>query len=552
MKIAMAATAAAVLALTSACAGDPDDVEGEGDGGSVLNMQIGEPRSLIPGGSGESEGFRIIKNVYEGLVYYDAKTGEPENLVAESITTEDNQTWTIKIKEGLKFHNGEPVNAAAFMRSWNRTAYAPNVLPLNGFFSTFAGYEEMNPEQLPEEQWADPEVPEFPPVDVKELSGVTSPDEYTIQVELAAPFASFATMLGYEAFFPVAEECLADTEACEKQPIGNGPFMFEEPYSIENGGTAVAWDEYQGDHAPSIDAVRWHVYLEGDDCWADFLTGDIDVCRPSAADYESAVNDAELAERRIVQDGTSIVVLGFPLYDETYQDVNLRHAISVAIDREGVLNVIGPDRYNPLDSWVPASILGGGQSACGEFCTYDPELATQLLEDAGGWPEGEKLRIWVNDASDNVDIFRAIGDSISQTLGIEYEIVSMDWPDYLAAREAHNLDGPFRDGWGPDYNLNENYLEPIYGNGALKNDNGFENEQYEANIAEAGTASTIEEAVELYQEAERTLAEVFPSAPIFVEQVSYFHTERVSNVIVHPIYSGPGGDAELRDIVINE
>ncbi|HEX2144171.1 MAG TPA: ABC transporter substrate-binding protein [Glycomyces sp.] len=549
--MAVATAAAAALALT-ACAGDEGDVDGGGDGGGILNMQIGEVRSLIPGGSGESEGFRIMKNVYEGLVYYDAETGEPDNLAAEEITSEDNQTWTIKIKEGLTFHNGEPVDANAFIRSWNRTAFGPNALPLNYFFATIAGYEEMNPAPLPEEEWTDPEVPEFPEVATTELSGLTAVDDLTLQVELSAPFIGFPTMLGYEAFFPVAEECLADTDACEDKPIGNGPFMFEEPYSIESGGTAVKWADYQTTEQPSIDGVEWHVYLEGDDCWADFLTGDIDVCRPTAADYESAVNDPDLGERRIVQDGTSITMLAFPLYDETYQDVNLRRALSMAIDREGVLNVVGPDRFNPLDSWVPASILGGGQGACGEYCTYDPDGAAQLLEQAGGWPEGEPLRIWVNDASDNLDVFRAIGDSITESIGVEYELVPMEWTDFLSAREGHDLDGPFRSGWGPDYNLNENYLEPIYGGGAATNDQGYEDAEYDAKIAEANGAATIEEAIELYAEAEAILAEDMPSVPIFVEQVSYFYSDRVDNVIVHPIYAGPGGDAELRDIVITE
>ena len=547
-----AATAAAAALALSACVGDESDVGGEGgEGGGTLNMQIGEVVSLVPGGSGESEGFRIIKNVYEGLVYYDAETGEPENLVAEEISTEDNQNWTIKLKEGLTFHNGEPVNADAFIRSWNRTAYGPNALRLNEFFMTFQGYDEMNPAPLPEDQWADPEVPEFPEADATELSGVTASDEYTIQVELKAPFAAFATMLGYEAFFPLAEECIDDLDACEKKPIGNGPFMFEDEYSIENGGTAVRWEDYATTDQPSIDAVQWHTYLEGDDCWADFETGDIDVCRPTAADYESAVNDPELAERRITGADPSIVVLGFPMYAEPYDDVNIRRALSMAIDREGVLNVVGPDRFAPLDAWVPGSILGGGTGACGEYCTHNPEEAQRLLDEAGGWPEGEPIRIWVNDSGDNLDIFRAIGDSISESVGIEYELVPMEWADFLTSREGHTLDGPFRSGWGPDYNLNENFLVAVYGGGEAANDYGFENEAFDQVIADAGAAGSIEEAVELYQEAETLLAEDFPSAPIFEEKFNFFHSERVSNVIVNPIYSGPGGDAELRDIVIN-
>ncbi|WP_157930646.1 peptide ABC transporter substrate-binding protein [Glycomyces xiaoerkulensis] len=551
-RYAVATGAAAALALT-ACAGDESDVDsGDGDGGGTVNMQIGEVRSLIPGGSGESEGFRIMKNVYDGLVYYDAETGEPDNLVAEEITSEDNQTWTIRIQEGLEFHNGEPVDAEAFVRGWNRVAYGPNALPLNYFMASIEGYDEMNPDPLPEEEWSDPDTPEFPDVDTTELSGLTVVDDLTLEVELSAPFIGFPTMLGYEAFFPVAQECLDDTDACEEQPIGNGPFMFEEPYNIQSGGTAVAWDDYQGDKPANIDAVDWTVYLEGSDCWSDFMTGSIDVCRPTAADYEQAQNDPELAERHIQQDGTSILMLAYTLYDPKFEDVNLRRALSAAIDREGVITVIGEDRANPLDTWVPESILGGGQGACGEYCEYNPDLANDLLDEAGGWPEDEPLRIWVNDAADNLDVFRAVGDSISQTLDIEYEIVPMEWTDFLAEREAQSLDGPFRSGWGPDYNLNENYLDPIYGGGARVNHQGYESEEYQAKMDEAAAADTLDEAVGLYQEAEQILAEDMPSAPIWVDQVNYYYSERVDNVIVHPIYSGPGGDAELRDIEVVE
>ncbi|MFB9661968.1 ABC transporter substrate-binding protein [Glycomyces mayteni] len=552
MRMTVAAIAVAGLAVsTAACAGDESDLDGEGGGGGgTINMQIGEVRSLIPGGSGESEGYRIIKNVYDGLIYYDRESGEPVNLAAEDISSPDNQVWTIKIKDGLTFQNGEPVDADAFIRSWDRTALASNALPLNYFFATFEGYAEMNPDPLPEDQWADPEVPEYAPIDVTHLSGVTAVDDLTIEVKLSAPFIGFPTMLGYEAFLPVAEACLADTEACEKKPIGNGPFMFEGEYDIESGGTAVRWEDYAGDMPAKIDGVNWKVYVGGDDCWADFLTGDIDVCRPTAADYENAMNDPDLESRHIQEDDPSILMLSFPLYDPKFQNVDLRRAISMAIDREGVANVVGPERFYPLDSFVPSSILGGGLGTCGEYCTYDPEAAAELLASAGGWPEGEKLKIWVNDANDNVDIFRAIGDSISQSLGIEYELVPMEWTDYLTTREGHGLDGPFRNGWSPDYNLNENYLEPIYGGGPTVNDMGWENADYDAKIAEAGSAATLDEAVALYGEAEQILADDMPSVPVFGEKFNYFYTDRLENVYVHGIYSGPGGDCELREVTI--
>jgi oligopeptide transport system substrate-binding protein len=550
-QMAVATASAAVLAL-AACAGDPDDVGDDDDGvdGGTVNMHIGEVPTLFPGKAGDSESFRILKNIYDGLVYYDYETGEPVNVIASDIHSEDNVTWTVEIEEGHTFHNGEPVNAESFIRSWNWTAFGPNAADLNYFFERFAGYDEMNPDPLPEEEWADPDTPEYPDPDADALSGLSAPAEYTLQVELKEAFVGFPTMLGYVAFFPTAEECMADIDHCEWNPIGTGPFIMDGTYDVAAGGAIVRWEDYQGDK-PSIERANWHVYTGGADCWADFQTGDIDICRPSAADFAAAINNPDYNTRLIQQEGTSFTYLGFPLYDDRFEDVNLRRALSAAIDREAVLNVIGKERGVPADGWVPASIFGGGQSLC-EYCEHDPELAQQLLDEAGGWPEGEPLRIWYNESADNQTLFRAVADTIQESLDIEYELVPLDWPDYLAQTAAHGLDGPFRLGWGPDYNLNENYLTPLYGSPASANRFGYASDDFMSAIAAADGADSLDEAVELYVDAERVLAEDMPNIPLLFSVENVFYSERVDNVLVHPIYAGPGGDCELRDIVVVE
>jgi peptide/nickel transport system substrate-binding protein/oligopeptide transport system substrate-binding protein len=531
-----AALGAAALALT-ACTGDPNDVGdgGEGGGGTV-DMQIGEVPTLVPSYCGDSECYRIVKNVYDGLVYYDNETGEPVNLVAESITTEDNQTWTITIKDGLTFHNGEPVNAESFIRSWNHTAYGPNVADLNYFFGRFQGYAEMNPAE-----GAEPTA--------ETLSGLTAVDDLTIQVTLVDQFSGFATMLGYAAFLPMAEECVADIDTCTWKPIGNGPFMLEETYDQESGAAMVRWEDYAGDMPAKIDTVVWHPYLGESDCWNDFKTGDIDVCSPRAADFETAMNDPELTERLISQPGTQFTGLGFPLWLPEWQDVNIRRAFSAAIDREAVLTVIGEGRGIPADSFVPETILGGGTGVC-EYCEYDPDLANQLLEEAGGWPEGEVFQLWYNESADNQTVYRAVGDSIKDTLGIEYELVPLDWPEFLTARDEHTVEGAFRYAWGPDYNLNENFLTPVYGGGAPTNVFGYESAAFDAAILAADRAATLDEAQGLYGEAEAVIAEDMPVAPIMFSVDNVFYSEDVENVVVNPIYVAPGGDCELREITV--
>ncbi|WP_205324778.1 ABC transporter substrate-binding protein [Glycomyces sp. YM15] len=549
IRTAAAVCAAAALALT-ACTGDPNDVgDGGGDGGGTVDMQIGEVPTLVVSDCDDSECYRIVKNIYDGLVYYDNETGEPINLVAEAITSEDNQTWTITIKEGLQFQNGEPVDAEAFIRSWNNTAYGPNVAGLNYFFGRFQGYAEMNPAPLPEDQWADPEVPEFPEPEADTLSGVTAIDDLTIEVKLTQQFSGFATMLGYAAFLPMAEECLADLEACMWNPIGNGPFMLEGEYDPEAGASAVRWEDYEGGMPAKIDKVNWHPYLGESDCWNDFKTGDIDVCSPRAADFETAMADPELTERLVSQPGTTFTALGFPLWMEEWQDVNLRRAFSTAIDREAVLTVIGQARGVPADGFIPESIFGGGTGSC-EYCEYDPEEAKRLLEEAGGWPEGEVFELWYNESADNQTLFRAVGDSIKETLGIEYELVPLDWPEFLTARDEHTVEGPFRYAWGPDYNLNENFLTPVYGGGEAMNVFGYASPEFDAAILAADQAPTLEEAVPLYAEAEKLIADAMPAAPVLYSSDNVFYSEDVENVVLNPIYVAPGGDCELREITV--
>lgn len=532
-----------MLTLT-ACVGDPDDAGEDGASPGSINSGIGEVASLFVPEVGESEGGELISLVYDGLVYYTAD-GESELALAESISSEDNVTWTIQIKEGRTFQNGEPVTAQSFIQSWNHTAYGANAADLNYFMARIAGYDEMQGAQLPEEDWADPETPEYETPEADTLTGLTEIDELTFQVELNAPFAGFPVMLGYTAFFPVSDECMADIETCRWNPIGTGPYMLEEPWDVETGGSLVTWEDYDGEFSGSADRIDYRTYI-GDDasCWADFQTGEIDVCSPLAADFEAALNDPDLNERLVQEPGTSFTYLGFPLYDETFENVDLRRALSLAVDREGLVTVMGEGRLVPADGWVPSTVQGGGSGVC-EYCEYDPDRAEELLEEAGGWPEGEVLRIWYNTSGDNETLFQAVGNSIQQTLGIDYELVGLDWGDYLSTTSDHGVDGPFRLGWIPDYNLNENYLAPIYGGQATDNRFGYGSEAFNEAIAAADAAESVEEAVELYVEAERVLNAEFPNIPLTFSAVNIFYSERVGNVQYHPFY---GDGADLRTI----
>jgi ABC-type oligopeptide transport system substrate-binding subunit len=400
----------------------------------------------------------------------------------------------------------------------------------NYFFERIAGYDEMQGETDD-----DGNVTVEPAADA--LSGLTVVDDLTLEVTLNAPFSGFSTMLGYTGFFPIAQACLDDIAGCAVQPIGNGPFQVDE---WEQGVrlTASKWADYPLDEAPAFDAVEFTEYA-GSDSWPDFLAGTLDASAPSPADLAAAEADADLQSRYVERPGAALTYLGFPLFlGAPWDNIEFRKAISMAIDREGIINALVPGQYVPADSWVVPGGVPGGEAGTCEWCTYDPEAAVAALEAAGGWPEGETLQLSLGQNETQEQLFKAIGDSIQATLGIPYELNAT--PDFFANRSDRAFVGPFRNNWFPDYPLNENYLAPIYASGDAENGNtsfGYYNADFEAAIAAGDAAATLDEAVTEYQAAEAILAADFPTAPLYFSVSSAYYSPRLSNVVLDP-FSG--------------
>src|SRR6478609_9399456 len=115
----------------AACGGGGDDSSSSSSG--VVKIGIGEPQFLTPTNTNETSGSQVLAALFAPLVDYDAQN-KPYEVAAESITTEDNKVWTVKLKPGYTFHNGEKVTADSYIDSWNYGAYGPNGQNNNFFF----------------------------------------------------------------------------------------------------------------------------------------------------------------------------------------------------------------------------------------------------------------------------------------------------------------------------------------------------------------------------------------------------------------------------------
>jgi oligopeptide transport system substrate-binding protein len=526
--------------VLSACGGG-DDEEGAGEGespgaegptGAVVIGGCQPQNPLVPANTNETCGGDPLDAVFSKLVRYNPDTAAPELEIAESIETEDNINWTVTLNDGWTFHDGTPVTAQSFVDAWNWGAYGPNAA-LNSYFFSLIGIEGAD-EVAGEDANGDEAItPDEAPV--TEMSGLEVVDDLTFNITLSAPKADMPTALGYTVFAPLPEVFFEDPEAFGAAPVGSGPFEVVE-YNENVDIQLTAYDGYAGENPPRVQDVTFRIYTDQNATYNDLLADNVDVMTQLP---ESAVAgeqyQADLGDRFIDQDEGTIQTITFApvAVDPSLESVDLRRAISKAIDRELIVENIFQGTRTPATGWVSPVVEGFKADQCGDACTYDPEAATELLEQAGGY-DGT-LTLSYNADGDHQGWTEATCNSIRNAIGID--CVATPVVDFATFRDQitnREMAGMFRTGWQMDYPTIENFLGPIYATGAGSNDGDYSNPDFDAKLAEASQAASPEEAITLYQEAEAILAEDLPAIPMWYGRTIAGYSNNVADVKITP------------------
>lgn len=502
-----------VLLLAVGCTGSGID-----ENQTTISYNGTEPENaLIPGDTTESGGIKVIGALFRGLVEYDARTAEPRNAVAESIETTDSRVYTITLKSGWTFHDGTPVTASSFVDAWNYTAYAPNNQHGAGYLSHIQGYAQL----------------QSPQPSTTTMSGLRVVDDRTFVVTLTEPFSAFRTQLGFAAFFPLPTSFFADKAAFEAHPVGNGPFRF---VSRDRGHNIVVerYEQFAGAQKPHVVRVEFRFYPALENAYADVVADKLDFIEitPASALAEGRYR-AELPDRHLSQTYLGVQSISFPLYDERYANPQLRQALSMAIDRQFVIDTVFDGDKVVADGVVPPSVPGRADGQCGQLCTYQPARARQLF-DATGF-EGP-IELTANNDTANQDWVEATCATITRALGRECRFVPVPTlGEFRKAINDHRMTAIYRSGWVADYPSIENFLNPIYRTHAAVNGGQYSNPAVDALLARADAAPTEQEGWALYQEAERQiLLQDMPAIPLWFQTVQSGWSTRLHNVVVTP------------------
>jgi peptide/nickel transport system substrate-binding protein len=364
--------------------------EGAGEpqqGGTLVFGGARLASSLDPALTSDGESFRILQQAYEPLVdLAPGTTNELVGVLAESWTGEPSDTeYVFTLRQGVTFHDGTPFNADAVVANFERWQNMSEEFQGSAYYYG-AVFDGFGPDNL--------------------MQSIEATDEFTVTITLREPSPSFIYGITLPCFGIVSPAILESTNASDFEATtlttdavqgGTGPFILES-YTPDDNATLVRNEDYWGEPA-YLDSVIIRPIAEPADRLAALQGGSIqgyDLVNPS--DYETVESEGfALVERESFNSlylGLNPVAranaaeAGRDFYggdtESPLQDLAVRQAIEMAIDKEALIPAFYGGRGSVADTFLPPS--SGWAEAVGAGVTpaeFDPEGAAALLEEAG-------------------------------------------------------------------------------------------------------------------------------------------------------------------------
>lgn len=434
-----------------------------------------EPDKLDPALNSTVDGAILAVNAFAGLMTYDAE-GKQVNDLAENIEmTEDGLTYTVTLKDDLKWSNGDPLNANDFVYSWNRAANPLTASDYGYMFAPIKGYAEMT-EMDEEGNFVNPDA---------KLDVTASEDGKTLTINLEYPCAYFYDLLAFPTYFPVHQ---ASVEAADPDGTNPGAWALEAGFVSNGAYTLTKWEHnssmtYEKNpnyhRADEVTIEKQEFMLSSDEnaTFAAYNAGNLD--------FSDGIPTAEIAGVKessefYVVDTLGVTYVSFNVTSDLFDGMTaaeantFRRALALLVDRDYIVTSITQTGQVPADSFIPYGCLDGNGEEFKNTSYYsaDPadfeanvEEGIAMLESIGYKFDGGVLsaetpinfEYIVNTPGQNVDIAEALQQDFA-AVGINMTIKEQEWNVFLNERKAGNFD-VCRNGWIMDYSDPFNMLE---------------------------------------------------------------------------------------------
>ena len=462
-----------------------------------------------------SNNYMVPLNVFDRLVEVEVKDGKSEivpSLAKSWDISEDGKTYILHLMEGVKFHNGEDFKADDVVYSLNRIVTVQGAVN-SGFVSQIEGFDELANGVA------------------TELSGVKAIDDYTIEIKLKEPYAGFMASLAAAPVSILDEK--TTTMAGDKfgiEPeftVGTGPFKLKE-WKLNEGIELVKNENYWKE-APKIDGVEIKVVPDTETQNIMYRNGELDIL-----DLDYMVDYIPTYKQEFKDNLVSVPRVGITYFTfneniEPLNNVNIRKALSMAIDRQAIVDSMYNGTASIENGIFPKGLIGHNENI--EAIEYNTEKAKEILV-AEGYPNGFDMEIAIDSASSDTtkSVLEIISEQLSE-IGVNASLKTYDESTWLATRKAGEL-GSFMSIWTADYNDPDNFIYTFFGtdeNTKLRSLN-YKDKEVIDRVAKARAIINEDERIKEYQALEKKIiSEDRAWLPMYAKEHYFALGKNISN-----------------------
>jgi peptide/nickel transport system substrate-binding protein len=490
-------------------------------GGTLVFGTSSDPVVLDGALVSDGESLRVIDQIFETLVTLKPGTTELEPGLAESWEiSPDGKTYTFKLRQGVKFHDGTDFNADAvcanFERWYNFKGSFQNGDASYYWQTVFGGFAKNESKDTPPSLYA----------------GCTAVDANTAELKITTASSAILGALSLTSFAIASPDALTQYNADEgrvdedgifhptgtfgtEHPVGTGPFKFES-WTRTDRLTIARNEDYWGDKA-LLDKVIFRPIADNAARLQALQTGEIqgyDLVEPQ--DVPTIEGDSNL--QVLDRPAFNVAYVGFNQKKPPLDKLEVRQAIAYGLDRQAVVDNFYAGRGVVAKEFMPPEVVGYADDVT-EY-TYDPEKAKSLLQEAGltlpvtidFWYPTDVSRPYMPDPKRNFEAFAA---SLEKS-GFKVVPHSAPWsPDYLGKVDTGQAQ-VYLLGWTGDYGDPDNFVGTFFQ--TPQDAWGFDNKEIFSALDAAETETDLDKRATLYQDANKLIMDFLPGVP-------YVHTK---------------------------
>jgi oligopeptide transport system substrate-binding protein len=447
----------------------------------------------------------ILRDLYEGLVAEDGAGRLIPGMAERWSLSEDGRTWTFHLRDGLRWSNGEPLDAGQIVASFRRAFEPMTAAPFAGHFDALVNATAVQGGGLPPEHL-----------------GVSAPDARTVVFELSRS-VDLPRLLTLPTAYPVYLPALAGHGAQHTRPgrlVVNGAYGLKDwlPQAVITLERNPLFRE-----PPPIERVRFHVTEDASSELKRFEAGGLHITETVPPQPLASLRQ-RFGDQLRISPYLGTFWLGLNLTQPPFKDnPALREALSLAVDRDILTRHVTGLGETPAFGLVPPGVAGHDAASlpwAGATQAQREALARRRLVEAG-FEDGSVLEIELryNTSTPHRRLALAVASMWREVLGVRVRLRNEEWRVFVGNRRQRTITQVFRGGWIADIDDARNFLDNFRADSAA-NWSGFDDREFQRLMDAADAAPSLDERARLLRAAETRLLSAHAVIPI------YFYTSK--------------------------